>query len=195
MQLDPNGAELLYNLGLVHEKLGDVDEAIDAYKKYLVAMGSEGDPEERKKIEGVVRRLEGAKEELKAREAKKMEHRFTPLSTGLAIGGGVALVAAAVFGGFALRDDKRARDFVVGSGGPSGDRDALIDKSRKEAVYADVLGAIGVAAAGAAVTLYFTSEFPREDDAVAPKPASGPAARVSVGPVARGGTMQLEVVF
>ncbi len=164
LELDPKGAELLYNLGLVHEKLGDADEAIDAYKRYLKVLGNDVDPEERKKIESGIRRLEGAKAELKAREAKQTEHRFTPLSTGLAIGGSVSFIAALIFGGMALDADKKARAFVVGSGGGIDDRQALIDKSKRNATLADVFGFVGLAAGGAAITLYFLSDFPKADD-------------------------------
>lgn len=193
LKYDPEAPELLYNLGLVHEKLGDADEAVDAYQRYLKALGPDADPEEKTKIESAIKRLEGAKAELKAKEAKRMEHRWTPLSTGLAIGGGVSIALAGVFGILALNKDKEARNFVVGSGGSSGDRDALIRTSHGDAVFCDVFGAIGLVAIGSAITLYFTSEFPKSDDAtVVPKPS----ARIGFSPIARsGGTMTFEVTF
>jgi tetratricopeptide (TPR) repeat protein len=194
--LDPKGAELLYNLGLVHEKLGDADEAIDAYHRYLAVLGNDVDPEEKKKIESVIKRLEGAKAELKAREAKRTEHRFTPLSTSLAVGAGVSLVATVIFGAMALSHDKSARDFTVGSSGTIEDRNALIDRSKREAVLADVFGVVGLAAGGAALALYFTSEFPRGDNPSDAKPPPPVTARVSMRPLPMGGaTMQWELVF
>jgi tetratricopeptide (TPR) repeat protein len=194
--LDPKGAELLYNLGLVHEKLGDADEAIDAYHRYLAVLGKDVDPEEKKKIESVIKRLEGAKAELKAREAKQTEHRFTPLSTTLAVGAGVCLVATVVFGVLAMTHDKNARDFTVGSGGTVEDRNALIDRSKREAVLADVFGVVGIAAGGAALALYFTSEFPRSGNPSDAKPPPPVTARLSMKPLATGGaTMQWELAF
>lgn len=194
--IDPEAKELPYNLGLVHEKLGDADEAIDAYHRYLAVLGDDVDPEEKNKIESVIKRLEGAKAELKAREAKRMEHRFTPLSTSLAVGAGISIVATIVFGALAMKDDKNARDFTVGSGGSVADRNALIDRSKREAVLADVFGVVGIAAGGAAIALYFTSEFPREsrpEDSKPPPPVSG---RLSMKPIAAGGAMMnVELAF
>jgi len=193
LQLDPEGAELLYNLGLVHEKLGDVDEAVDAYRRYLKVLGPDADPEEKKKIEGTIRRLEGAKKELEAREAKQTEHRFTPLTTGLLVGGGVSIAVAVVFGVLAVNKDHEARDFVVGSGGTATDRDALSRTAKGDALFADVFGALGVVAVGSALTLFFTSEYPAEDD---PRAAPKPVARLGFSPIARcGGTMTFEVTF
>jgi tetratricopeptide (TPR) repeat protein len=193
LKLDPEGAELLYNLGLVHEKLGDVDEAVQAYRKYLRVLGDDADPEEKKKIEGVIKRLEGAKQELEAREAKKTEHRFTPVTTGLLIGGGASVVLAGVFGVLALGKDRDARNFVVGSGGSPNDRDVLIHSAHVDAAVADVFGVIAIGCVGAALTLYFTTDYPKEDDpSSAPKPAMG----LRFSPMARsGGTMTFEVTF
>lgn len=196
LKLDPKGAELLYNLGLVHEKLGDADEAIDAYHRYLAVLGGDVDPEEKKKIETVLKRLEGAKAELKAREAKRTEHRFTPLSTSLAVGAGISLVATVIFGAMALSHDKGARDFTVGSGGSVEDRNALIDRSKREAVLADVFGVVGIAAGGAALALYFTSEFPQSESPGDAKPPPPVSARLSMKPLATGGaTVSWELVF
>jgi tetratricopeptide (TPR) repeat protein len=192
IKLDPNGAELLYNLGLVREKLGDVDEAIDAYHRYLKALGPDADPEEVAKIKGAIKRLEGAKSELKAREAKKLEHRFTPLSAGLLVGAGVAALATGVFGVAALRHDAQARGYVVRD--PSGldERTALVDRSTSEANMANVFGALTVLAAAGGVTLYFLSEFPKKDD---PNDVPRSRAALKVMPGLRGGAVGLEVAF
>ena len=192
LKLDPQGAELLYNLGLVHEKLGDADEAIDAYRRYLSVLGDDADPEEKKKIEGVIKRLEGAKQELAAREANQTEHRFTPLDLGLVIGGGVSLAVATVFGVMALGKDRDARNFVVGSGGSPNDRDVLMHDAHVDAAVADVFGVIGIACVGAALTLYFTQDYPKSDD---PKTMPKSTA-LRFSPVAHsGGTMTFEVTF
>jgi tetratricopeptide (TPR) repeat protein len=192
LRLDPKGAELLYNLGLVHEKLGDADEAIDAYKRYLEVLGPDADPEEVAKIRGAIRRLEGAKSELKAREAKRTEHRFTPISSGLLVGAGVSLLATVVIGVQALSHDKQARDFVVRDEAGISQRQAIIDRSKSEATLANVFGALTVVTAGVGLTLYFTSEFPKKDDLEAP-PAPKSALRVC--PTKGGGTVSLEVAF
>ncbi len=59
--LDPEGAEMIYNLGLLHEKLGEVDHAIEQYRRY-VEMND--DPQEKKRVQGIIERLEGARPEL-----------------------------------------------------------------------------------------------------------------------------------
>ncbi|MBI2392221.1 MAG: tetratricopeptide repeat protein [Deltaproteobacteria bacterium] len=192
LKLDPGGAELLYNLGLVHEKLGDVDEAVDAYKRYLKALGPDADPEEVAKIKGIMKRLEGAKTELKAREAKKTEHRFTPLSAGLLVGAGVAALATGVFGIAALRHDSEAREFVVRDEKGVADRQVLVDRAGSEATMANVFGALTVLSAATGVTLYLLSEYPKEDD-----PTEVPRAKAALRmvPLPRGGAVGLEVVF
>ncbi|MBL8720530.1 MAG: tetratricopeptide repeat protein [Myxococcales bacterium] len=202
IKLDPSGAELYYNLGLVHEKLGEVDEAVDAYHKYLKVLGPDAEPEEISRIKGIVKRLEGAKAEIKAREAKKVEHRLTPLSGGLLVGAGVFLVGTGVFGGLALAHDREARDYLVDGPGGLKARQKLVDRSKGEALIANVLAALGVASLGAGLTLYFTSEFQKADDpndVQKPKAARSPSLvtdlRVSVLPLPSGGAMSVQVNF
>jgi tetratricopeptide (TPR) repeat protein len=194
LKLDPGGAELLYNLGLIHEKLGDVEEAVDAYKRYLKVLGKDGDPEEIAKIQNFIKRLEGAKTELKAREAKRMEHRFTPLSAGLLVGAGVGALATAVFGIAALRHDQEARDFTVRDSAGLDERQQLIDRAKSEATMANVFGAVTVISAGAGITLYLMSEFPKTDNPN--EVPAQPTAALRFKPLPRGGgVMQLEVAF
>jgi tetratricopeptide (TPR) repeat protein len=64
-ELDPDAKDLNYNLGLVYEKLAELDPAITAFKKVL---SLETDSKEREKVQGIIRRLEGAKRDLQARE-------------------------------------------------------------------------------------------------------------------------------
>jgi tetratricopeptide (TPR) repeat protein len=192
LKLDPKGAELLYNLGLVHEKLGDAEEAIEAYRRYLKVLGPHADPEEKKKIEGAIRRLEGAKSDLKAREAKKLEHRFTPLSAGLLVTSGIALGASVVFGIAALGDDKKAKQYLVTESNGLGGRQDLVSSSKRDAWLTDVFGGLALVAGGTALALYFTSSVPRQDN-----PSDTPVARASlrVLPNAGGGSLRLEVAF
>ena len=66
IELDPNGKDLFYNLGLVQEKLGEIDEAIVAFKRYTEL---ETDTGELEKAIQTVRRLEGARDELAKKKA------------------------------------------------------------------------------------------------------------------------------
>jgi tetratricopeptide (TPR) repeat protein len=191
LKLDPGGAELLYNLALVHEKLGEADEAIDAYKRYLKVLGPDADEEEVRKIKGIIKRLEGAKTELKAREAKRMEHRFTPLSASLLVGAGVSALVTGVFGVAALRHDREARELVIVDGRGFEERQQIIRASKSEANIANVFGVVAVLAAGAGLTLYLTSEFPRQDDPNEAPPPPKSSAKLRVGP----GSVLMEVTF
>ena len=189
LKLDPGGAELLYNLGLIHEKLGDVDEAIDAYRRYLKVLGPQGDEEEVAKIKAAMKRLEGSKTELRAREAKRMEHRFTPVSASLLVGAGVSLLVTGVFGVAALRHDREARDLVIVEGRGFEERQQIIKTSKSEANVANVFGAVTAVSAIVGITLYFTSEFPRQDDPNEAAPP--PRAALRVGP----GSVWMELAF
>lgn len=66
LALDPQGAELVYNLGLVHEKLGDLDPAIAHYERYVAMID---DPQEAERVRAIIKRLEGARQELLAARA------------------------------------------------------------------------------------------------------------------------------
>ncbi|MCA9631647.1 MAG: tetratricopeptide repeat protein [Myxococcales bacterium] len=59
LRLDPSGKDLVYNLGLVHEKLGNLDKALFYFRRYLEM---ESDPAERQRAEVIVQRLAGAQE-------------------------------------------------------------------------------------------------------------------------------------
>jgi len=194
LKLDPGGAELLYNLGLIHEKMGDVEEAVDAYKRYLKALGKDADPEEVAKIKGFIKRLEGAKSELKAREAKRTEHRFTPLSAGLLVGAGIGVGLTVLLGVSALGNDQKARDYVIRDPAGFSERQQLIDRANSDATMANILGAVSIVSAGAGLTLYLLSDFPKVDDPNEAPPA--PKTSLRIAPIARGGgVMQLEVAF
>ncbi len=192
LKFDPKGAELLYNLGLIREKLGDVDEAVAAYRRYLDVLGPDADPEEVAKIKNIIKRLEGAKTELKTREAKKTEHRFTPLSAGLFVGAGVAALGTIILGVAALGHDREARDFMVKDQQGLDERAQLVDRSKSEANLANLFGAVTLVCVGAGLTLYLTSEFQKNDD-----PTAVPVtAALRVSPLPRGGgAMHLEVTF
>jgi tetratricopeptide (TPR) repeat protein len=56
--LDPYAKDLVYNLGLVHEKAGHIENALHFYKLYLEM---DLEPSERARAESIVHRLEGAR--------------------------------------------------------------------------------------------------------------------------------------
>jgi tetratricopeptide (TPR) repeat protein len=61
--LDPEGTNLQYNLGMVYERLGAVEPAARAYRRYLTGIE---DPEERMRTQRILSRLRGARAELDA---------------------------------------------------------------------------------------------------------------------------------
>ena len=192
IKLDPSGAELYYNLGLVHEKLGDIDEAVDAYRRYLKILGPDAEKEEIDRIKVIIKRLEGAKAEVKAREAKLVEHRFTPLSLGLLIGSGVCAVGLTVSGLLAIKHDRDARAYSVDGVDGLVARQKQIKSSKNEAIAADIFAGVGLAALGAGLTLYFTSEFQKADD---PNHLPAPKTSVSLLPLCSGAALRVQVPF
>ena len=64
--LDPNAKDLVFNLGVVHEKLADIDEALKWFKLYTTM---DLVPQERDRADAYIKRLEGAKRELEAKQA------------------------------------------------------------------------------------------------------------------------------
>jgi len=63
--LDPYAKDLVFNLGIVHEKALHIEEALHFYKLYL---DMDIDPTERARAENIVKRLEGARVQSRAPE-------------------------------------------------------------------------------------------------------------------------------
>ena len=59
-KLDPTAKELPYNLGLVYEKLNNLDESIRSFELYL---NLETDADEKERVRGIIQRLQGARAE------------------------------------------------------------------------------------------------------------------------------------
>jgi tetratricopeptide (TPR) repeat protein len=171
---DPNGKDLVYNLALVHEKLGNVELAIENFKR-VVEM--EDDPKERERIELIVQRLEGARDELAAKEepvvvpvedddrepqppVDKDGAKRGRMDGWVYATGGVAIAAAivgSVFGLRALSTRPTDSDATGPSTTPQDLRDRA-DEAHTYAVVADVAFAISLVSAGAAGFLYFSRE-------------------------------------
>src|SRR5258708_30260024 len=60
-ELDPNAKDLVYNLGVVSEKLGKIDDSLKYFRTYLEM---DLEPAERARAETTIKRLEGAKKTL-----------------------------------------------------------------------------------------------------------------------------------
>jgi len=70
LALDPGGKDLVFNLVLVHEKLGNIDDALRYLRRYEEM---DLEPQERSRADSYIKRLEGAK-----REVKVDDHPGTP---------------------------------------------------------------------------------------------------------------------
>ena len=165
--LDPKAKDLVFNLGVVHEKLGDIDEAL-RYVRLYSQMDLE--PAERSRAESYITRLEGAKSEVLARKAAEAKQAAATaqgpapqnqrvrgrLDVATVVVGAVALGAAAtggVLGVKAVLD--KPTNFVTGKDGTLADYQHLESTAHTEAVVADVCFAGAVVGAVAATVLYF----------------------------------------
>lgn len=179
IELDPNGKDLFYNLGLVHEKLGEIDEAIRAFKRYSELETNVDDLE---KAIQTVRRLEGARDELKKKEEvapapveasptreapPRREEPKSPdkpkkgrLDAWVYGTGGVALVAlgAGVYFGVSALSERQSTEDATGSRLSVYQLEDRAKQAHDHAVLADVSFAVAGVAAGAAALLYFTRD-------------------------------------
>ena len=173
LKLDPGGKELVYNLGVLHEKLGDIDDALQYFRRY-----AEMDltAQEREKTEAAVRRLEGAKKEIEAKriaEQREQDKQAAlpqppapareppPPERGridaLSIGAASLAVGGLAFGTlFAVKAsaDKPKSGFVTGRDGTFDDLQTKASNAHREAVLADVGFGVGIAAGVGAALLY-----------------------------------------
>lgn len=192
VKLDPMGKELVYNLGVLHEKLGDIDEAMKYFRQYATMDLTQ---EERDKTEGALKRLEGAKRELD--EKKKAAQppppppvtpvthngRVDGMTIGAAALSGVGFVVGIVFAVKAESTKPPSSGFITGKDGSYADLQSRADTAHKNAIVADVGFGIGIAAGVGAALLY----------ALRPKEAAQPPvtgrATVSAAPLPGGGAV------
>lgn len=202
--LDPNAKDLVFNLGVVHEKLADIDEALRWFRLYTTMNLT---PQERERADAYVHRLEGAKKELEDKQAALAASSGAtatptfippppppperPASGGggrdvLMIGVGSVSVAALVVGvvmGVKAKADEPPSPFITGHNGTYAQ---LVDgqhNAHQEAIAADIgFGIAGVAAAATAV-LFFT------------RPRAHARTGVSLSPLTGGGAVFVQGSF
>ncbi len=171
--LDPSGKDLVFNVGVVCEKLGRIDDALGHFRMYVEMEGVTA--QEKARAESFIKRLEGAKRELPPtkvpppREDKrppppppeKVKDRETPrgrLDALTYLAGGVGLAGLAVgttFGVMSLSTQPSA-DFLTGRDGTYADLKDRTDRAHTQAVVADVGFAVGAVGAIAAAFLYLS---------------------------------------
>jgi tetratricopeptide (TPR) repeat protein len=194
--LDPNAKDLVFNLGVVHEKLGDIEEALKWFRLYVTMNLT---PAERDRADAYIRRLEGAEKEVAARqadagpapsaseapppqpEAPPPAGRIDALTI---TGASLTVVALGVGIGMAIKAeaDKPAPNFVTGKNGTFTDLENKQSQAHSEAVAADVCFGAAIVLAAATTYLYFGR--PK----VSAAPSTG-STSVSASPLTGGGAL------
>lgn len=167
LSIDPSGADLVYNLGVIHEKLQEVDNAILYYQQYVHMID---DPEEKQRVSSIVERLEKARDELEAEkeaaeaegepsrdEGTKEKGRLDGWVIGAGIIAGLGLVGGTYFGMQALKN-RNDDPPTTGGGVTYADLQDNADKAKQQALYADVGFGVALAAGTTAAILYFARD-------------------------------------
>ncbi|HEY2515034.1 MAG TPA: tetratricopeptide repeat protein, partial [Polyangiaceae bacterium] len=153
LKLDPNGKGLVFNLGVVHEKLGDIDDALRYFQRYELM---DLDAAERAKADAYVKRLQGARKEVeKTPEATPAPPPPPPPPPpqrapeppahgkidGWTVGAGVLALGGyavgTIFGVEALRDKPKSGTMTTGTLGYQHLQSA-VDTAHREAIVSDV---------------------------------------------------------
>jgi uncharacterized protein (UPF0332 family) len=167
--LDPKAKDLVFNLGIVHEKLQRYDEAISDFRLYMEMDGVTA--KEKEKAESIIKRIEGAKREVPTTTPtstasgrgttappttppEQPNGRIDAATIGAAGLGAVGLAVGTTFGILALTT--RPSNFVTGRDGTYDDLVTKTNNAHAFAVVSDVGFALGTVGALAAVWLYFT---------------------------------------
>jgi tetratricopeptide (TPR) repeat protein len=212
--LDPSAKDLVFNLGVVHEKLADIDDALRWFRLFTTM---DLTAQERERADAYIKRLEGAKKEVEAKPPPSPPKQpapsphtgnshgqpdTTPTSPprppdkpppngrvdALTIG---ALTVTTLGLGFgvvlAVRAelDQPPANYVTGGPGHTWqDFSNQQSKAHEEAQLADVGFGVALAGAIATATLYFAR--PR---------AAAPSTTVSAAPIAGGGAFFVQGSF
>lgn len=208
--LDPDAAELVYNLGLLHEKLLEFDAAERYFARYIEL---EKDEKLRERAQTTLRRIQGAKKELaerpppppppppapkprpvaKARRAAPSPPVPSPAEPWIYATGGVAaasMLAGVAFGLGALAQDP-GEGARTGAGVSVHDLQADARTAHQHAVVADVCFVVAAIAGGAALWLLLAPRVPRAAQPASPSRAAGSARShasrpsLPVAPIAR----------
>jgi len=181
LERDPGGKDLLFNLALVQEKLGDLAGAIASLQRFQTL---EKDPKELERASQTIERLKGAQAELLPAPSGTSPPIPTsvdcprPLTRGKfdawVIGSGSLALASLLVG------------TVFGVRALTLDADTDQSRARDAAIVADIALATGLLAGAGSVALYFG----RSGD-----PPPSPAARAVTQPALRATLARLEFRF
>lgn len=181
--LDPAAKDLVYNLGIVSERLGRFEDALRYFREYLTRDLTSA---ERGRAEGLVRRIEGAKRTVPPPAQPAPAPALPPpaqapprpergrIDGWTIAAGSLAIVSLGTGTYFAVRavDERPSSGFVTGRDGSYASFEDQARSAHDQAVMADVALGVGVIAAAATFYLYF---------ARTKTPASNAAARPVAG--------------
>jgi hypothetical protein len=192
--LDPTAKDLVFNLGVVHEKLADIDDALKWFRLFTTMSLT---AQERERADAYIRRLEGAKRELDEKPPPPplppvptiptavplpppppvVDHPTMGRVDALTVSAAGVAVAGLTFGivlGALAERDKPSSTFVTGRNGTYADLADAQARAHREAVMADIGFGVAAVTAVAAAVLFFAR--PRASDATraaSPKPSAG----------------------
>lgn len=211
---DPSAKDLVYNLGVVCEKAGRIDEALTHFYEYLKM---DLDATERTRAEGTVKRLAGAKGNKDGcatpaapsgsdtTAPPQLIYVPTPVEAPPRGRIDVLSVSALVLGvgGFAVGTtfgllslgQKPAAGYVAGTGpgatGTYADLQAQSDAAHRKAVIADIGFLVGIVATSASIGLYFGRTRHPDDEAAKPVPKRDKDASLTIVPTLNGASVVL----
>jgi tetratricopeptide (TPR) repeat protein len=175
LALDPDGKELVYNLGLIHEKLAEPLEAERWFRRYLEV---ETNPILRERTQRALKRIEGVKRDQAAARTRQAESAAPAASSQAAtpppppppttsrpvgpwvwITGGVAVSALIVGNAFAISAVSKSPGSDARTGGSVGvaDLQADADAAHSRAIAADVSFVVALLAGAGAAYLYLST--------------------------------------
>jgi len=205
--LDPKAKDLVFNLGIVHEKLGKFDEAITFFRQYMEMEGVTG--AERAKAENIIKRIEGAKREVPVtppagsatteptppRPEETHNGRIDAATVTAASIAVVGLGVGATFGILAL--STKPSGFVTGRDGTYDTLQSKTSDAHTQAVVADIGFGVGIAAALVTAYLYFgrSKEAQPRATRTPPRTSFVPSLTPSFAPTRDGGAVLLGGTF
>ncbi|HQP34298.1 MAG TPA: tetratricopeptide repeat protein [Polyangiaceae bacterium] len=196
--LDPEGVDLVYNLAVVHEKMAEIDKAIEYYKLFVTMVE---DPAEKERVSGIVQRLEGARTEIAPVPSTSATEPSPPpppdesaspppappppppgkgrfdgwvVTTGLLAGAGLA---TGVVLGVKANGEKIGGTPVTNEATSYENLQDRNDRAKKLALFADVGFGVAVVGAVTCALLYFTRDAAPSEEAPKPPTEAGKGAR------------------
>jgi hypothetical protein len=201
--LDPSAKDLVFNLGVVSEKLAKYDDALKYYRLYITMV--DVTEVEKARAESYIKRVDGAKRALppptssgsatpppppppEQKPEKKPHGRIDAATISAAAIGVAGLGVGTVFGVKALSDTPPSNT-TTSKQAPYSSLQSKQDTAHKEAFISDIGFAVGGAGVLAAAVLFLARE--KDKPVALPKKEVGRAASIhltnaSVGPTGNG---------